>query len=110
MSSLPPLTKERVQMAVDAILTTLGTPTNELHQQAIEAFHREDYLAIKRLSSTHLGDSFCRSLGYLGSAYKLTQNTDTILAEAARAAADFAHERELQRLSKAIAQALNETE
>ena len=107
MSSLPPLTKERVQRAVDAVLATLGTPKTELHQHAMDAFEREDYLAIKRLASTHLGDSFCRSLGYLGSAYKLTPNTDTILAEAARAAADFAHERELERLSEAIAQALN---
>ena len=52
-------------------------------------------------------DSYCRSLAYLGSALKLTPNTDTILAEAARAAADFAKERELARLSQAIHDALD---
>ena len=52
-------------------------------------------------------DSYCRSLAYLGSALKLTPNTDTILAEVARAAADFAKERELARLSQAIHDALD---
>lgn len=101
------LTKECVQKAVDAILETLGKPETNLHQEALTAFHSGDYGAVKRLASTNLSDCYCKSLGYLGSALKLTPNTDTILAESARAAADFVRDRTLERLGKAINDALN---
>ncbi|MBE9118621.1 hypothetical protein IQ249_22280 [Lusitaniella coriacea LEGE 07157] len=101
------LTKERVQQAINAILGTLGEPETDLHQKAFTAFQSGDYQAVKRLASTHLSDSYCRSLGYLGSALKLTPNTDTILAESARAAADFTRDRVLERLGDAIGEALN---
>ena len=42
-----------------------------------------------------------------GRALKLTPNTDTILAESARAAAEVAKERTLKQLGNAIAAALN---
>ncbi|MBD2115214.1 MULTISPECIES: hypothetical protein [Cyanophyceae] len=100
------LTSERVQLAVDAILSTLGEPVTALHREALDAFQREDYQTNKRLAATNLGDFYCKSLGYLGSAFKLTPNTDTILAESARAAADFARERILAELGGAIAEAL----
>ncbi|NET34457.1 MAG: hypothetical protein F6K19_20935 [Cyanothece sp. SIO1E1] len=100
-------TTERVQQAVDAILETLGEPETNLHREAFVAFQQQDYATVKRLASTHLSDYYCKSLGYLGSAFKLTPNTDTILAESARSAADFAKERALTRLSTALAEALN---
>jgi hypothetical protein len=50
---------------------------------------------------------YCKTLGYLGGALKLTPNTDTILAESARAAADFAKERTLARLGAEIEKALS---
>lgn len=100
------LTLDRVQQAVDAILETLGTPTTPLHTDALNAFNTGDHARVKRLASTNLGDHYCRSLGYLGSALKLTPNTDTILAESARAAADFARERTLDKLGAAIQSAL----
>lgn len=103
---MPELSAEAVQKAVDAILAMLGTPTEPLHIEALQAFQQGNHQRVKRLASTHLGDHFCRSLGYLGSALKLTPNTDTILAEAARAAADFAKERTLVALSRAIGDAL----
>lgn len=103
---MPELTAERVQKAVDAILETLGTPTTPLHTEALKAFEAGDHQRVKRLASTNLSDHYCRSLGYLGSALKLTPNTDTILAESARAAADFAREKVLCELGEAIASAL----
>ncbi|WP_392533801.1 hypothetical protein [Nostoc sp. C117] len=73
----------------------------------MNAFIEGDYQTVKRLAATNLSDNFCKSLGYLGGALKLTPNTDTILAESARAAAEFDKERTLKKLGNAIAQALN---
>ena len=101
------LTIERVNEAVVAILNVLGTPENDLHLNALSAFRSGDYQTVKRLSSTNLSDSYVKSLGYLGGALKLTPNTDTILAESARAAADFVKERTLKQLGDALAQALS---
>lgn len=100
-------TKEKVQQAVDAILQVLGKPEKELHKQAYNAFAQGNYGAVKRLASTNLSDYYCKSLGYLGGALKLTPNTDTILAESARAAADFSKEQVLSRLGNEIKSALD---
>ncbi|MEM7555365.1 MAG: hypothetical protein AAF378_14935 [Cyanobacteria bacterium P01_A01_bin.84] len=100
-------TKEKVQQAVDAILEVLGEPETELHKQARDAFVQGNYGAVKRLSSTNLSDFYCKSLGYLGGALKLTPNTDTILAESARAAAEFGKERVLSQLGNEIKNALS---
>lgn len=101
------LTQERVNQAVDAILEVLGEPEDELHRKALEAFRCQDYQLVKRLAATNLSDYFCKSLGYLNGAFKLSPNTDTILAESARAAADFVRERTLAQLGAKIAQALD---
>lgn len=103
----PEFTLEKVTQAVNAILETLGPPETEIHAQALEAFQVGNYQKVKRLASTNLADSFCRSLGYLGSALKLTPNTDTILAESARAAADFVKEKTLTQLGAEIEKALS---
>jgi hypothetical protein len=100
-------TLERVTQAVDAILDVLGTPENDLHENALAAFRASNHQDVKRLASTNLSDYYVKSLGYLGGALKLTPNTDTILAESARAAADFKREKTLQQLGAAIAAALN---
>lgn len=100
-------TLEGVNQVVEAILETLGTPECDLHRQALAAFKSGDHLAVKRLSSTNLDDHYCRSLGYLGSASKLLPTTDTILSEAARAAADFVRKKAVDRLSAEIDKALN---
>lgn len=102
----PELRLEQVQSAVDSIVAVLGKPQTNLHQEAFAAFERGDYQAVKRLASTNLSDYYCKTLGYLGGALKLTPNTDTILAESARAAADFARERTLAELGAEIAKAL----
>jgi hypothetical protein len=103
----PALTTEQVQKAVDAILEVLGQPETNLHSQALNAFNSGDHQTVKRLASTNLSDYYCKALGYLGGALKLTPNTDTILAESARAAADFSREKTLRHLGAAIANALN---
>jgi hypothetical protein len=103
----PELTLERVQVAVNAIVDVLGEPQTELHRQAFAAFDRGDHQTVKRLASTNLSDYYCKSLGYLGGALKLTPNTDTILAESARAAADFVKEKTLAQLGAAIEKALS---
>ena len=99
--------KEKVQQAVDAILEVLGEPEKELHKEARDSFVQGDYPRVKRLASTNLSDFYCKSLGYLGGALKLTPNTDTILAESARAAADFSKERVLSQLGNEIKNALS---
>ena len=101
------LTLERVQIAVKAIVDVLGEPQTDLHRRAFAAFERDDHQLVKRLASTNLSDYYCKSLGYLGGALKLTPNTDTILAEAARAAADFAKEKTLIWLGAEIEKALS---
>jgi hypothetical protein len=100
------LTLEKVNQAVEAILNVLGTPETDLHNEALSAFRRGDQQTVKRLAATNLTDSFCKALGYLGGALKLTPNTDTILAESARSAAEFAKEKILVQLGAQIAQAL----
>lgn len=100
------ITLEKVNQAVNAILEVLGTPETELHQKALTAFQSGDHQSVKRLASTNLSDYYVKSLGYLGGALKLTPNTDTILAESARSAADFTKEKALKQLGDAIAAAL----
>lgn len=85
------ITIERVQAAVEAILNVLGEPATQQQKQAIEAFHSGDSATIKRFSLLlNLTDNYLKCLGYLVSAPKLTPNTDTILAESARSAAEHA--------------------
>ncbi len=100
------LTLEKVNQAISAILEVLGNPGSELHSKALAAFQSGDHQTVKRLASTNLSDYYCKALGYLGGALKLTPNTDTILAESARAAADFVKEKTLVRLSAEIERAL----
>lgn len=99
-------TLEKVNRAVNAILETLGEPETELHRKALAAFQSNDHHTVKRLAATNLSDYYCKALGYLGGAFKLTPNTDTILAESARAVADFAKEKTLAQLGAEIGQAL----
>lgn len=99
-------TLEKVEQAIEIILETLGKPENELHREALSAFERGEYQIVKRLSTINLSDCYCKALGYLGGALKLTPNTDTILAESARAAAEFTREKTLARLGAEIANAL----
>lgn len=102
------LSPDRVNKAVSAILTVLGEPESDLHREAFSAFHKGDYQIVKRLAATNLSDYYCKALGYLGGALKLTPNTDTILAESARAAADFVREKTLTQLGSEIAKALSD--
>jgi hypothetical protein len=106
-TTAPELTTEQVNQAVQAILEVLGKPESELHSKALAAFQSGDHQTVKRLASTHLSDYYCKALGYLGGAFKLTPNTDTILAESAPAAADFAREKVLTQLGTEIEKALS---
>ncbi|MEM1307943.1 MAG: hypothetical protein AAGF98_00325 [Cyanobacteria bacterium P01_H01_bin.153] len=102
------MNESAVHNALEAILDTLGEPNSTLHQDALEAYQSGDTDKLRLLAATNLGDHFCRSLGYAVSA-KTKPGLPTVavvLAESARAAADFAREREMQKLSAAIADAL----
>jgi hypothetical protein len=101
-NTMQELTTEKVQEIIGLILNILGEPLNATHQEAIQAFSLGQYEVIKRLAVTNLDDNYLKSLSYLGGALKLTPNTDTILAESARAAADFIKQRALKRLSEEI--------
>lgn len=107
-TQIPELTQERVQRAVNAILEVLGEPENDLHKEAQSAFQQGNYQHVKRLAATNLNDYYCKALGYLGGALKLTPNTDTILAESARAAADFLREQTLIKLGTELGNALTD--
>ncbi|NJK37269.1 MAG: hypothetical protein HC825_00100 [Oscillatoriales cyanobacterium RM1_1_9] len=98
---------DQVNQAIQFILNALGEPESDLHRRAFTAFQAGDYLLVKRLSTTYLSDHYCKALGYLGGALKLTPNTDTILAESARSAAEFVKEKTLAKLGTEIAQALS---
>lgn len=105
-SSDSDLTLDRVQAAVNVILETLGKPENDLHTMALTAFQSADHQKVKRLALINPLDDYCKALGYLGGALKLTPNTDTILAESARVAADFVKEKTLLKLGIEIEKAL----
>ncbi|MEP0914545.1 hypothetical protein NDI45_26950 [Leptolyngbya sp. GB1-A1] len=96
------ITAAYVQNAVDVILKTLGEPQTAQQKQALKSFRDGDSTLIKRLSIANLQDNYIKCLGYLISAPKLTPQTDTILAESARAAADHVRDLTLTSLSNAI--------
>ncbi|MBD2106062.1 hypothetical protein [Nodosilinea sp. FACHB-13] len=106
-ASAAELTTEKVNAAIAIILEVLGEPKTDLHRQALYSFQQGDYQTVKRLSLENLSDFYCKSLGYLGGALKLTPNTDTILAESARAAADQARQKTLEHLGAQISQVLS---
>ena len=106
MQATTGFTTDQIQQAVDAILAVLGEPETELHQEIMGAIVKKDFDMAKRLAAANLRDNFCKSLGYIGGAYKLTANTPTILAESARAAAEFSKERTLDRLGAEIERAI----
>ncbi|MBN3948447.1 MAG: hypothetical protein HWQ38_19115 [Nostoc sp. NMS7] len=96
------LTLEKVTEAIALILEELGEPQADAQRQALSAFNSGDHARVKRLSLTYPTDYFCKSLGYLGGALKLTPNTDTILVESIRAAVDHSREVRLQNLGQEI--------
>jgi hypothetical protein len=96
------LKADKVQKVVDLILEKVGSPQTEEQKQALFAFQNGDSATIKRLSVMNLSDNYLKCLGYLVSAPKLTPNTDTILAEAARAAANHVYDQTLETLSEQI--------
>ncbi len=97
------ITAEKAQQTVEVILKLLGSPTNGLHVEALNAFQSGDSERIKFLSMTNPEDHFCRALNYLVSVPKLTPNTFTIAAEALRAAGDHVRSQALLEGGKALA-------
>lgn len=102
----PPNT-DSVERAIALILEELGEATTPVQERALEAFKSEDYANIKRMSLSMPGEHFLKALGYLGSARKLTPNTDTILVESLRAAADYRREQIAAELGLKISEVLN---
>lgn len=100
------LTLEKVQQAIALILNELGEPQTEAQQQALQAYNSDDHTKVKRIALMNPTDYFCKSLGYLGGALKLTPNTDTILAESLRASVDHSREVKLHRLGWQIGKIL----
>jgi hypothetical protein len=96
------LTLEKVQSAIALILDELGEPLTQAQQQALNAYNCDDHAKVKRLALLNPTDYFCKSLGYLGGALKLTPNTDTILVESLRAAVDHSREVSLFKLGQKI--------
>ena len=104
-------TTSPIQAALEAVLETLGEPdlNSPAHLNSFTAYQAGDAAAVRRFAASNLEDHYCRSLGYLISA-KLKPDLPTIavvLAEAARAAADYAREREMKKLGAILAEALS---
>ena len=99
----------KAQINTDAIITavidTLGTPTNTVQDEALQAFREADYDKVRQFAAMHLGDSYLRSLTYLCSVPKAPPTLAVIAAEACRAAADWQKEKTMQTLGKAMADA-----
>ncbi|MFM7424282.1 MAG: hypothetical protein ACKO7W_04695 [Elainella sp.] len=106
VATAPNVTETQVASVVEAILDVLGTPTTKAEKEVLAAFEARNFDAVRRIAAANLSNNFCKALGYLGSAYKLLPNTDTILAESARAAAAHAEDRALHLLSEKISAAL----
>ena len=102
-----PPNADSVEKAIALILEELGEPTSPVQERALEVFGNEDYAQIKRMSLSMPNEHFLKALGYLGSARKLTPNTDTILVESLRAAADYRRERIAAELGLKISEVLN---
>jgi hypothetical protein len=103
-------TQEQVEEVVKEIVEALTLyGLDEIHIDSLKAFTDKNFAKVKVVAATHLDDSFLRSLTYLSSALttKQASSTPTILAEAARAAADFAKERTLRNLGSKILFALS---
>lgn len=97
---------DKVQHAIADIIEAMGDPSSPCEVKALEAFQREEYATVDLIAASHLSNHYCRALGYLGSAVKLSPGTAKILAEAARAAADRIREQALASLSESIDAAL----
>lgn len=95
---------EQVLKAVDTILAVLGEPTTDTRSKALDAFQRGDAGLLRLLAATNLDDHYLRSLGYLISAKSKPDlpTVAVVLAEAARAAADYARERTIDQLNQKI--------
>lgn len=108
MQTAQPTDTTPILKAIEVILLALGDPSTDLHREAFAAYHAGDSARVKRLSTLNLSDSYLRCLGYLVSAVKNPSlpTIDTLLAESARAAADFAKEETLNRLNKLLAETL----
>ena len=99
---------EAILNAVHGILTELGEPKTALHDEALKAFETGNADQIRTLAASNLDDNYCRSMGYLISA-KLKPDLPTVavvLAEAARAAADYRRDITMRTLSSVIAESL----
>ena len=68
------LTTEKVNTSIAIIFEVLGEPETDLHREALKAFQDGNYQAVKRMSLANLDDFYCKDLGYLGGALKLTCN------------------------------------
>jgi len=81
----------------------LGEPTTECQVKALNAFKEKNYQQVKRIALSNLNCYYCKCLSYLGAAYKLTPNTDTIFAEATRAACEVYNQRSNQLIGQWVA-------
>jgi|GEM_PF-359249 len=108
-TTAPTFAAEAVLSAVHGILAELGEPETTLHSEALAAFESNNADRLRLLAASNLGDNYCRSMGYLISA-KLKPDLPTvavILAEAARAAADYRKDCTIAQLSSLIGAALS---
>jgi hypothetical protein len=96
------VTQEKVGQSVQEILDTLGSPTNEVQSQALQAFTDGEAEKVKMLALGDPTDEYLKCLGYLVSAPKLSPGTLTLLTESARAAIAWKSDKELKALSNKL--------
>lgn len=103
----PSLSQASVNQVVETILETLGAPETTIQEKALAAFRAGDADTCRILAASNLNDGYCKTIGYLAGTFKIMPQTPTLLAEAARSAADVSRERTLNHLGAVIAGALS---
>ena len=101
--SVKPVAEVDTDALIAQFLKQLGEPQTEAQKSALEAFKAGSSDAVRVASATNLDDPFCKALGYMVSIPKKPPTLAVLLAESARAIADWQRARALTELEEAIA-------
>lgn len=101
--ALKPVAEVDTDTLVAQFLKQLGEPQTEAQRAALDAFNAGSTDAVRVAAATNLDDPFCKALGYMVSIPKKPPTLAVLLAESARAIADWQRARAIAELEEAIA-------
>lgn len=100
------------EIDTDALIATflnqLGEPQTQSQTDALEAFKVGQADVVRVAAATNLDDPFCKALGYMVSIPKRPPTLAVLLAESARAIADWQRARTVAELERTIATAFGQ--